>query len=105
MWNSDGTNLENSVVKINELESTLRAYKESAENASTEATTQAEIATTKATEASNQANIATQKAEEAIVTLDNKTNVDFSNVNEDNAHKLIGNRVWVSGEYEPKTAT
>jgi len=105
VWNSDGTNLENSVVKINELESTLRAYKESAENASTVATQKATEATQQANTATEQAQVATEKAEEAIVTLASKANVDFSNVNEDNAHKLIGNRVWVSGEYEPQTAT
>ena len=105
VWNKDATNLENSAVKINELESTLKGYKESAESSATIATEKASIASDKADIATTQAGIATQKAEEAIASIDNKTNVDFSNVNEDNAHKLIGNRVWVSGEYEPKTAT
>ena len=37
VWNSDGTNLENSTVAVNSLESTLKGYKESAETAASTA--------------------------------------------------------------------
>ena len=55
VWNSDGTNLENSAVKINELESTLKGYKEIAESSAT-------IATEKASIASDKADIAIEKS-------------------------------------------
>ena len=87
VWNSEGTNLENSAVKINELESTLKGYKESAEHSSIiseesaksalqqviEATKQADIA-------SAQAQIATEKAQEAVSTLASKANTDMDNL-------------------------
>ncbi len=93
VWNKDGTNLENSVVKVNELESILNRYKEIAQTASSEAVSAAQTATQKA-------DIATQKADETIATVDNKANIDFSNVTPENAHKLAGNRIWISGEYD-----
>ncbi len=90
VWNSDGTNLENSAVKVNELESVLRTYKETAESASTEATTQAKIASTKATEATTQATIATQKASEASTTLASKANTDMDNLTNTGKHNMCG---------------
>ncbi len=93
VWNKDGTNLENSTVKVNELENTLKQYKEIAQTASSEAISAAQTAVQKA-------DIATQKAEEAVSTVDNKVNIDFSNVTQENAHKLVGNRIWISGEYD-----
>ena len=44
VWNADGTNLENSTVQVNALESTLKGYKETAESAASTATTKAGIA-------------------------------------------------------------
>jgi hypothetical protein len=73
VWNKDGTNLENSTVKINELESTLKGYKESAESSAT-------IATEKATIASDKADIATSKADETVALLTNKANKDMDNL-------------------------
>lgn len=100
VWNKDGTNLENSTVKVNELESTLSRYKEIAQTASSEAISAAQTAIQQADVATQQADIATQKAEEAVSTVDNKVNIDFSNVTQENAHKLVGNRIWISGEYD-----
>ena len=73
VWNSDGTNLENSTVRVNDLESTLRSYKESAK-------ADAETASEKADIASEQAQIATQKADEAKETLNAKANKDMDNL-------------------------
>ena len=87
VWNADGTNLENSAVKVNELESTLKGYKTEAQNAAMTAinkadiaTTQAQTATTQAEVASTQAQIATEKAQEAVSTLASKANKDMDNL-------------------------
>lgn len=80
VWNADGTNLENSAVKVNELESTLKGYKESAESSATIATEKASIASDKADVASAQAQIATDKAAEATATATNKTNTSMDNL-------------------------
>ena len=99
VWNNAGNNLENSTVAVNALESTLAEYKNTASQASQTATAKAQIATTQAEIATQKAQIATDKATEAVTTLANKAEKDFSNVTEDNARQLIGNRVWISGEY------
>ena len=65
VWNSDGTNLENSTIEVNSLESTLNTYKTQAQNSANTATTQAGIATTQAQMSTTQAGIATTKANEA----------------------------------------
>ena len=80
VWNKDGTNLENSAVKINELESTLKGYKESAENAASTATTKAGIASDKADIATAKAEIATEKAAETSTMLSTKANKDMNNL-------------------------
>ena len=80
VWNSEGTNLENSAVKVNELESTMKGYKESAESSATIATEKASIASDKADIASAQAQIATGKADEAKETLNAKANKDMDNL-------------------------
>lgn len=87
VWNSDGTNLENSTVEVNALESTLNGYKTAAETAATTATTKAgiasdkaDLATTKAQLASDKADIATAKAAEAASTLSSKANKDMDNL-------------------------
>lgn len=80
VWNADGTNLENSAIKINDLESTLRSYKESAESSATIATQKAEIASNKADIATTKAQIATDKAAEAVATLASKANKDMDNL-------------------------
>ncbi len=82
VWNAEGTNLENSAVKINELESTLKGYKESAESSATVATEKASIASNKADIASEKADIATQKANEAVSTLASKANKDMDNLSD-----------------------
>ena len=90
VWNADGTNLENSTVAINDLESTLRGYKETAESAASTATSKATIASDKADIATTQADIATAKAEEATVTLTNKANKDMDNLSADGKTTLLG---------------
>lgn len=100
VWNAEGTNLENSAVEVNALESTLKDYKTVAQNAAITATEKAEVASDKADIATSQAQIATQKANETALTLANKAEKDFSNVSEENARQLIGNRIWISGEYD-----
>ena len=75
VWNSDGTNLENSTVAVNDLESTLNGYKTTAETA-------ASTATEKATIASYKADIATAKAAEAVSTLASKATTDMDNLSE-----------------------
>ncbi len=89
VWNTDGTNLENSTVSVNALESTIAGYKTAAETAAT-------TATTKATEATSAAQTATSAAN--AVSL--KANKDFSNLTEENARQLIGNRIWISELYD-----
>jgi hypothetical protein len=83
VWNSDGTNLENSAVKINELESTLKAYKESAESSATIATEKATIASDKADIATQKAEVATTKATEVSNALSGKTNTNMDNLTAD----------------------
>ena len=87
VWNKDATNLENSAVKINELESTLKGYKESAESSATLAGQQASIASDKADTATEQAQVATekaslatQKATETANALSTKANTDMNNL-------------------------
>ena len=87
VWNSDGTNLENSTVEVNALENTLRSYKESAESAATTATTKAslasekaDLATTQAQTATAQAGIAMAKAIEVSEALSSKANTDMGNL-------------------------
>ena len=73
VWNSDGTNLENSTVAVNALESTLNGYKIAAKSAATTATEKASIATNQAQTATTQAGIATQKASEASTVVNRLT--------------------------------
>lgn len=80
VWNSDGTNLENSTVAVNALESTLKGYKETAESAASTATTKAGIASDKADIATAKAQIATDKAAEAVSTLSDKANKAMDNL-------------------------
>ena len=87
VWNSDGTNLENSTVEVNALESTLNGYKTAAQTAATTATAQAQAATNQAQTATTQAEIATAKAElatqkatEVSEALSTKTNIDMDNL-------------------------
>ena len=96
VWNAEGTNLENSSVKINELESTLKGYKESAEHSSIiseesaksalqqliEATKQADIAST-------QAEIATEKATEVSNALSTKANTNMDNITPNGINSII----------------
>lgn len=80
VWNEQGTNLENSVVRVNDLENTLKQYKEVSENAASIAIEQAKIASDKSDNATEQAQIATQKATEASHTLASKANADMDNL-------------------------
>ena len=63
VWNAAGTNLENSTVAVNDLESVLNGYKTAAESAAVTATTKAGIASDKADIANTQAQTATTQAE------------------------------------------
>ena len=83
VWNKDGTNLENSAVEVNALESTLKDYKTVAQNAAATATEKADIASEKADIATGQAQIATQKAEEVTQKLGSKADVDLTNLSTD----------------------
>jgi len=89
VWNSDGTNLENSTVAVNALESTLKGYKETAESAATTAATKAGIASDAATTASAKADIATTKAAEAASTVSSKANKDMDNLSATGKSNLI----------------
>ena len=96
VWNSDGTNLENSTVEVNALESTLKEYKQTAESAASTATAKAgiasdkaDIATAKAQLASDRADIATDKAAEAASTLVSKANKDMDNLSATGKSTLI----------------
>ena len=103
VWNSDGTNLENSTVSVNALESTLKGYKESAESAASTATTKAGIASDKADIATEKAQIATDKATEAATTLASKANKDMDNLSATGQETVIH---WVSPNYDnPITIT
>lgn len=108
VWNNDGTNLENSVVKVNELESTLRAYKETAENARAEATHAASTATEqtktaiqKAEEATIQADIATQKAVEIQTIMSSKSNINMDNITASGKRTVTN---WIFPDYENVTS-
>ena len=104
VWNADGTNLENSTVSVNALESTLKSYKESAESAASAATTKAgiasdkadlattkaDLATTQAGIATTQAGIATAKAEEATTTVASKANKDMDNLSTTGKEAVVG---------------
>lgn len=89
VWNSAGTNLENSAVEVNALESTLKGYKESAKSSATIATEKANIASDKADIATTQAGIATQKAEEATSTLSTKANTNMDNLTTDGKSSIL----------------
>lgn len=72
VWNSSGTNLENSAVAVNALESTIKGYRDEAKGAAAvsaakadEAAQQAQSATASAATATAQAQLATGKATEA----------------------------------------
>ena len=87
VWTSDVTNLENSTVQVNALESTLNGYKTAAETAASTATTKAgiasdkaDIATSQAQTATTQAGIATEKAAEVAASLSTKANKDMDNL-------------------------
>ncbi len=76
VWNADGTNLENSNVEINALQTTLLGYKQSAQNAAETATTKASEAVYQASVATNQAELAASKAAEVAF----KANKDMDNL-------------------------
>ena len=97
VWNADGTNLENSDIKINaisrELDEKLALATEQASIASAAvqtATEQAQNATEQAQIATVRADIATQKAVEASETLASKANSDLTNLST-TAQTLVAN--------------
>jgi len=90
VWNSDGTNLENSTVEVNAMESTLLGYKTSAENAAATAVEKAGIASDKADIATEKAQIATDKAAEAATVLASKANKDMDNLSGTGKATIIG---------------
>ena len=89
VWNSNGTNLENSTVAVNDLESTLKGYKTTAETAASTATTKAGIASDKADIATAKAQIATDKAAEATAAMSNKANKDLDNLSQTARETLL----------------
>ena len=87
VWNSAGTNLENSTVAVNELESTLAGYKTAAESAKEDAITAKNGAVSKASEAASSASTASTKAGEAAASaaaaassMSSKANKDMDNL-------------------------
>ena len=106
VWNADGTNLENSTIKVNELESTLNGYKTEAQNAATTAINKADIATAQAQTATTQAGIATAKAEvasqkatEVSNALSVKANKDMDNLTTTGKETVVN---WVMPGYFSK---
>ena len=105
VWNSDGTNLENSTVEVNALESTLNGYKTAAQTAATTATDKASVATTQAQTATTQAGIATAKAEvatqkatEVSNALSTKANTAMDNIS-NTGKKTITHLAMPSNSY------
>lgn len=90
VWNSDGTNLENSTVSVNALEDTLNGYKTDAETAASTAIAKAEIAADAASTATTQADIATTKAQEATSVLSSKANTDADNLTSVGKETIVG---------------
>ena len=89
VWNSDGTNLENSTVEVNALENILKGYKESAESAAAMATIKAGVASDKADIATAKAEIATEKATEVSSALSTKANKDMDNLSTTGKENLV----------------
>ena len=105
VWNSDGTNLENSTVEVNALESTLNGYKTAAETAASTAATKAgiasdkaDLATQKAQLASDKADVATSKAQDVIDAL--ATLTTHKTVIETYKNGSSWYRVWSDGWIE-----
>ena len=112
VWNAAGTNLENSTVSVNALESTLKGYKTAAQTAATTATNKASIATT-------QANIATDKANEITLTVNRLNGIQTNcllevpqdiNLELDNTTLILkaGSKIYVpngAGIFNPVTIT
>jgi len=96
VWNSDGTNLENSTVKVNDMEEILREYKTSAQEASTTAVAKAQEAATKADEASQSAAVAATKAQEAYSTLEIKANKNMDNLSDTGKENISS---WIVPDY------
>ena len=112
IWNADGSNLENSTVQINALESTLKAYKDSAESASLTATSAAATASIDATNATTQAGLATAAATTATAIVANKANLDMDNLSNTGKRNVItlmmpdytsGSRKLIDVEYTAET--
>ena len=101
VWNSEGTNLENSTVAVNALESTLNGYKTAAQSAASTATTKAELASDKADIATTQAGIATTKATEVASALSTKANTAMDNLSSAGQTQVVAlNRNWTNvGSY------
>lgn len=72
--------MENSAVKINELENTTKGYKEIVESSANTASTKADIALDKVDIATEKAGIATEKATEISTALSTKANKDMDNL-------------------------
>ena len=73
VWNSDGTNLENSRLCVNEIADTMTEQVATATEKAATATAAAQTATEKAT-------IATEKAAEAVSTVGSKMNTGLDNI-------------------------
>lgn len=101
VWNSDGTNLENSTVEVNALENALKSYKESAESAASTAITKAGLATDAADTATAKAQIATDKAAEATAATNNKANKDMDNLSSTGIERTI---TFVLPDFENEVA-
>jgi len=126
VWNEQGTNLENSTVAVNELESTLAGYKTAAETAKDDAVTAKNAAIGKADEAASFASTASTKASEAAASasaaaasassvassLSTKANKDMDNLTTTGKSNIVelrspdytrGSSVSVNSTFTPTT--
>lgn len=88
VWNAQGTNLENSTVSINALESTLSTYKSEAEAAAQTASEKQEAAATAAQTAVAKAQEAAVSSETAVLATTNKANKDMDNLTPSGIQKI-----------------
>lgn len=95
IWDTKELGLKNSELNIDELMIDIKNISGSAELAIEAAKTATKAAEGIENKANNSLNNLNMQGQEII---DSKANKNFSNITEENAHKLIGNRFWESDE-------
>lgn len=108
MWNPEGNRLINSSIPIGEIDQKLSNAYDSVKNDT--------ALVRNLSEEVNQNTTTVQQIKQTIVntdkdlrdyvskTLAQKSDIDFANVTEENARKLIGNRLWISEDYDVPNA-